>query len=376
MLNKLDDYPIHQTPDPIAVPATSDRNVYDRTWFNGYTADGSAYFGVGLAVYPHRGVMDCAFSVVTQGGCQYAFFGSRLAPQERTEMQVGPFRIDVVEPLRRTRVVLDDNETGLACDLTFSARTAPIQEARQTLWSGTRRVMDSTRFDQFGWWSGSVRHPDGELGVDPATWHGTKDRSWGVRGVGEPEAGGAPPSRMPAAFFLWAPLFWGDHVSHGIWFDGPDGEAFVREGIVAPLYDSEAAIPTTMVGNDERMATAVHRLTYRPGTRWVESAEVDLVRLDGDVRTIRFEPLLQFQMKGLGYGHPTWRQGSWKGELAIGGEAYAPDEVDPARPENIHVQQVARVSDGVRTGIGVLEHVVLGPYAPYRLTGLTDGAGG
>ena len=31
MLNKLDDFPIHQAPEPIAHPVTSDRNVYDRT---------------------------------------------------------------------------------------------------------------------------------------------------------------------------------------------------------------------------------------------------------------------------------------------------------------------------------------------------------
>ncbi|MFT7091269.1 MAG: hypothetical protein ACJAYW_001232, partial [Candidatus Azotimanducaceae bacterium] len=30
MLNRLDDYPIHQTPEPIAHPASSDPNVYDR----------------------------------------------------------------------------------------------------------------------------------------------------------------------------------------------------------------------------------------------------------------------------------------------------------------------------------------------------------
>lgn len=47
MLNKLDDFPIHQTPEPVAHPATSDRNAYDRTWFNGYANDGSYYFGIG-----------------------------------------------------------------------------------------------------------------------------------------------------------------------------------------------------------------------------------------------------------------------------------------------------------------------------------------
>jgi hypothetical protein len=168
MLNKLDDFPIHQTPEPIAVPATSDRNVYDRTWFNGYAADGSYYFGIGMAIYPHRGILDCAFSVVQPGGRQHCFYGSRRAPLERTEMQVGPFRLEVIEPMRRARVVLEDNASGVSCDLTFSARTAAIQEARQTLWSGARKAMDATRFDQFGRWSGVVHHPDGEIRIDEA----------------------------------------------------------------------------------------------------------------------------------------------------------------------------------------------------------------
>lgn len=65
-------------------------------------------------------------------------------------MHVGPFRPEIVEPMRQARVVLDDSETGLACDLTFTARTAPIQEAHQVLWDGTRPVMDATRFAQLG----------------------------------------------------------------------------------------------------------------------------------------------------------------------------------------------------------------------------------
>ena len=53
MLSKFDDYPIHQTPEPIAVPVSTDRNAYDRYWFNGYTDDGEFYFGIGAALYPN-----------------------------------------------------------------------------------------------------------------------------------------------------------------------------------------------------------------------------------------------------------------------------------------------------------------------------------
>ena len=376
MLNKLDDFPIHQTPEPIAHPATSDRNVYDRTWFNGYAADGSYYFGIGMAIYPHRGILDCAFSVVQPDGRQHCFYGSRRAPTERTEMTVGPFRMEIIEPMRRVRIVLDDNPSGVSCDITFSARTAAIEEARQTLWSGARRVMDATRFDQFGRWSGVVRHPDGEIKVTEEMCHGTKDRSWGVRGVGERDVGGAPV--MPKGImFLWAPLFWDDHISHAIFFDGPKGEALVREGIIAPLYASEAAIPAGVEdGLDQRMATARHRIAYHPGTRLARTAEIDLVPLEGDIRTISLDPILKFQMKGLGYGHPVWGQGMWKGELEIGGESFDPRQLDMLAPENLHTQQVVRASDGKSTGIGVLEQIAVGPYAPGGFTEFFDGAKG
>ena len=36
MLSKFDDYPIHQTSQPLRQPATADRHAYDRYWFNGY----------------------------------------------------------------------------------------------------------------------------------------------------------------------------------------------------------------------------------------------------------------------------------------------------------------------------------------------------
>ena len=373
MLNKLDDYPIHQTAEPIAHPVTSDRNVYDRTWFNGYANDGSYYFGIGMAIYPHRGILDCAFSVVTPGGLQHCFYGSRRAPTERTDMSCGPMRIEIIEPMKRVRVVLEDNDSGLACDITFSARTASIEEAHQTLWNGARRVMDATRFDQFGRWSGWVKHPDGHIDVQADVCNGTKDRSWGVRGVGEPESGGAP--AMPKGIcFLWAPLFWDDHISHAIFFDGQDGEALVREGIIAPLYPTEEAVPGVLDGKDERMATANHRVTYHPRSRLASSAEIDLVNLAGETRTITLEPILKFQMKGLGYGHTEWRQGAWHGELVTGSESFDPRQLDLLAPDNLHVQQVVKASDGQRQGIGVLEQIVLGPYAPAGFKDFVDGA--
>ncbi|MEL7155453.1 MAG: hypothetical protein AAFN30_02520 [Actinomycetota bacterium] len=67
--------------------------------------------------------------------------------------------------------------------------------------------------------------------------------------------------------------------------------------------------------------------------------------------------------------------GLLKGELAVGSESFDPLDLDPLAPENIHVQQVVQTSDGERTGIGVLEQIVIGPYEPAGFTEMLDGAG-
>ena len=151
-------------------------------------------------------------------------------------------------------------------------------------------------------------------------------------------------------------------------------EKFVsREGLVAPLFAGPDAIPGD-TALDTRMATAAHRIRYHPGTRLAKSAELDLIARDGTRETITMEPILRFQMKGLGYFHPTWGQGMWKGELAIGGERFDPRQLNLLSPENIHVQQVVRITSGERQGIGVLEQVCIGPYAPAGFTQMLDGA--
>jgi hypothetical protein len=213
MLTKFDDYAIHQTAEPIAHPASSDRNVYDRYWFNGYQDDGEFYFAVGMGLYPNRGIIDCGFSIVRDGE-QHAFHASKRATGEPTDTTVGPFRIEVVEPMMVSRVVLEPNETGIECDLTFTARTACVEEGRQTLRVGHRPMLDSTRFAQFGrWQDGDIRQQDGA--VDARGVSGTKARSWGF--IGEPETGG----RRRGGSRYSSPIHWDDHCTHfGTFEDG------------------------------------------------------------------------------------------------------------------------------------------------------------
>ena len=373
MLSRFDDYPIHQTPLPIAVPASGDRNVYDRYWFNGYSNSGEFYFGAGLALYPHLGIMDCGFSIVRDGE-QHAFHGSRRAPRDPSETTVGPFRIEVIEPMRRLRVILEENDTGIGCELEFRARTACIDEGRQTMMQGARAIMDATRFAQFGFWEGEIRYDGNTLAVEPSQVRGTKDRSWGIRPVGAPDTGVAPGARLPQVFFLWAPLHWDDHCSHLGVFENADGQIWHWQGAITPVYENPEAIPGIEDPGLVAMVGCEHRLEYIPGTRRAGSAAIALLEGNGNRHDIQLEPLLCFQMKGIGYTHPEWGHGQWKGELAIGGESWKSDDLDPMALENQHIQQVVRARCGDQEGVGVLEQICLGPHAGYGFKELLDPA--
>lgn len=373
MLSRLDDYPIHQTSEPLAHPATSDRNFYGRYWFNGFSREGDLYFGVALGVYPNRQVMDAAFSVVKADGSQHSFRASRRVPAERTELQVGPLHLDLVEPLRTLRVRLEPNETGIEADLVFRARTAAVEEPRQTMRSGTRVTMDTTRFTQWGTWDGDLAVDGERIRVEPERTCATRDRSWGVRGVGEREQG-APASRAPQVFWLWAPIHFGDVCSHLGVFEYADGTPWHTQGAIVPAYPTASDFDVAGEAGIERMSGIRHSLRFAKGSRRAAGGTLALLPSRGDPLEIEIEPLLRFPMIGIGYGHPEWGHGTWHGELQLARESWNVNDLDELDFRYQHMQQVVRARMGERSGVGVLEQIILGPHERYGFKETLDGA--
>jgi hypothetical protein len=365
MLTRLDDYPLHQTPEPIAHPATGDRNFYDRYFFHGYSRDGEFFFGVALGLYPNRRVMDAAVSIVADGK-QHTVRASRLAPRERTETRVGPITVEVVEPLRTLRVRVDANATGIEADVTFRARTEAVEEPRMTARGGGRVTLDATRLTQFGAWSGRVRWAGRERVLEPESVLGARDRSWGIRPVGEPE-GGAP-TGMPAQFFwLWAPLHFERHCILAAVAEDVTGRAWFESGwrVQADGFGDASM---------QELVRVSHRLRWQPGTRRAASGELSLEAPGGETLSIALEPVLVFPMRGLGYLGGDWGHGTWKGEDATDGQTWELAREDPLN--HLHVQQLVRARWGGETGLGVLEQLVIGPHEPSGFRDLLDPARG
>lgn len=363
MLTKADDYPVHQTPEPIAF-AGQDRNFYDRYFFNGYSADGSLFFAAAMGFYPQLGIVDAAFSLVVDG-IQHNVRASRhIALGERLDFHVGPIRITVIEPLQQLRVTLADNASGIVADLVFTARHAAIEEPRFTRRNGTRLFMDYTRMTQNGDWAGTISLGGDTVDLDPATCSGTRDRSWGIRPVGAPEPQPPPQGNLGQFFWLWAPSNFAGHAVFAHSNDDAAGLPWNRRAVVAPLGGTPIDIDDVAI-----------ELVYTPGTRRLATARFIL----GDRGDLLLTPGRHvFYMHGLGYTHPVWGHGIDHGPLEVAYDRIDLATFDDNAPGNLHIQALSAAQlhwDGAAyEGRGVLEQLLIGPHAPSGFTGLLDGA--
>ncbi|MDF1685216.1 MAG: hypothetical protein P1U50_00385 [Parvibaculaceae bacterium] len=365
MLTKGDDYPIHQLPEPIATAGT-DRNFYDRYFFNGYSRDGSVFFATALGVYPHLNIMDGAFSVVIDG-VQHNLHASRFMGMERMDTQVGPLTIEVLEPLQSLRIRVDHPESGLKADLTYHGRAVAIEEPRFTYRQGPRVLLDYTRLTQNGTYEGWIEVAGKRIEIARDTHWGTRDRSWGVRPIGASDPQPSAPPRSPQFYWLWSPL----NFESGLTLYHNNSDEFGRPW-------NEAAVMCGLDGASPRhMAHCSSELDFLSGSRHAKEATLRMVDDEGGETIIELTPKWTFYMKGLGYGNPDWGHGHFKGELAVEYESFATSDITDCVPPNLHIQAFVEARktapDGsVELGSGILEQLIIGPHAPSGFQDILD----
>jgi hypothetical protein len=360
MLTRGDDFPLHQTSEPIAFAGT-DRNFYDRYFFNGCSPDGRIFFAAAMGFYPQLGILDAAFCVLIDG-VQHNLRASRRSAGERLDLAVGPIRISIDFPLERIGLHIAANDGPLAAELSFTASHFPIEEPRFIRRTGTRLFMDYTRMTQNGRWSGWVA-VDGTR-HEIADWTGTRDRSWGIRPVGNPDSQPPAEGAFSQFFWIWTPINFADRALFFHSNDDGDGTPWNRRAVIAHG------------GGERHFDAASFALDWTPGTRRIAAARI---ALDAG-RQLTLTPTGPvFAMSGLGYTHPVWGHGRDHGaDPVVAHDQMAADERASGNPLALHIQALvaAELIDGdtVHHGMGVLEQLFVGPHAPSGLTGLMDPA--
>ena len=356
-LSPLDDYPVHQIPEVMRHVGTSDRNFYDRYYFNAFPLTGDAMLITGLGQYPNLGVTD-AFALLRRGSAHRVVRASRELGADRMNTRVGPFGVEVLEGLKRLRVVLSPNEFGLSFDLTWEGSIPPQVEPQHFIRSQERVVFDSKRMAQTGRWTGSITVDGGTLDVTPDRWWGIRDRSWGIRPVGESEPPGIQSRNTGTFYWLYAPMQFEDHAILCIVQEDAAGRRLLEE-----------AVRVWPDGTSEYLGRPSYAPAYAEGTRDVVSARMGFSPPGGKPFDLHATPLLPVRlMVGTGYGlEPDWKHGMYQGpDLVVQGVGY-----DLSRPEDAArmwgmVDAVGRFHYDGHTGYGLYEYWALGDHPSFR----------
>ena len=361
MLTPLDDFLAHQTPETFDHVATSDRNFFDRYYFNAHTLDGEVFLFFGMGLYPNLDVIDAFVSVLYQGK-QYIVRASRRLGADRLNTRAGPLAVEVLEGLRRLRLSCDQTEPGVAFDMTFTGVAFPHQEPHFFRRAGNRVIMDYQRMTQCGRWQGWIEVAGRRFEVRPETWWGARDHSWGVRRVGEPEPAGAQttlPGVPPVQFFWqWSPQQYEDRCLLYSVNEYADGRRWHQSAALCYPYGAAHEVEECEVR---------HVVTLAPGSRQLESVRLLLRSGAGEELEVRAEPLALHYMSAIGYG-PPWRHGVYQGENVV--EADVWDLSDPQTVSRAFglTETLCRFDMNGKTGYGVFEFLCIGPYAPLGLT--------
>lgn len=361
MISRFDDYCLHQTPAYLRVPATTDRNFYDRYFFCGYRADASLIFGITFGRYPNRYVQDAHFTVVADA-VQRSLHASDVLADDPARNVVGPIEVEIREPMRVLRCRVADKERGVACDLTFRAATGAIDEGRLVRAREELVYIDQTRFMQYGTWGGWIEVDGVRHEVSAIDTFGLRDKSWGVRLIGEHHV---THRRGDQIFWMNVVMLLGNEYSVIRTLDLADGSSIERTGYFAPVYASPDLVP---VGekNLRPVATWSFDLDFVPGTRRIAGGRYRLREAEGSERRIEGRALGTFWYAGLGYNHDRWHHGlEHGGQLIIEREDWRTDEIDLARLDRQFMASVMEFSvDGRIVGLGHTEQLLIGRYEP------------
>jgi hypothetical protein len=277
------------------------------------------------------------------------------------DQRVGAYRIDVVEPLRTLRLVLEETE-GIAVDLTWRGSFDVLQEQPHVMRSGSRVTLNACRFAQVGTWEGTIVMDGVELAVTPDRWVGTRDRSWGIRPVGEPEPAGAPSDPpFEGMWWLYLPLRFDDYAVVLVVQEDPDGFRTLND--CSRIWRD---------GRVEQLGWPRVDVRYAPGTRVPTGASIACTSPKGEPVLLEVESLLAVPIHvGGGYGgDPDWGHGRWRGPGFVERVTY--DVTDDAVAGRVMfgvIDHVARATCDGAEGWGLFEHAALGRHAP---SGFTD----
>jgi hypothetical protein len=280
-------------------PRTDDPGWFDRFYMNVHSPAADVTLSLGMGRYPRAGVVD-GFAILVERGRQRNFRASaERVPGERG-LEAGPLSAEIVEPLRRWRLSLGENESKISYDLEFIADIAPIDAGRIERRSRkTGQLLDWSHFVELGRVEGRLVIDGVARSLSTDSWFALRDRSWGIR----PGAGHEPPTRPPsptAGGHDWAVARVGDRaVFYLLSGGGSRGPHLLGAGLAGPDGLTKVTSVDRVLDWDERGRFRGARATLR-----TEAGQSVELRVAPPAATIYLRGGLYGGWRGLSQGMP------------------------------------------------------------------------
>ena len=328
-LTEWDEYLIHQIPDTLDTVAGGDPHWMDRFFLGCHSADGTVHLMAGMGTYPNVNVMD-GFVCVRHEGVQRNIRLSRHLDGDRATTRVGPLSFEVLEPLKRWGIYLEDNAYGIGCSIEFHGRVPPYLFPK--LGGGDSGAPAQVHYNQPGRYSGTISFEGREFNA--GGFLGARDRSWGIR---------HPGSFAALEVYFWIQAQFPTFSLSLLYIELLD--ASIRLSMGGILNDDGSVIP---------IADTQHRIKFVPGFRAYSGVEMLLTDADGRQRHVTGKPISPGSyMNGGGYDD---RHGVDMGPFHVDGEAW--DVSQPVALESplfgLHQRDAEFQLDGEQ-GIGLIE---------------------
>lgn len=363
MLTPQDDLIGHQTPAAFASrPGGGDPRFTERYWYTAHPIDGTPIlFDAGFGYYPNRGVMD-AFAGVTVGRRQINFRASRHLGANPLTPEVGGLKFEVLEGMKAHRLSLaPGNGSGIAFELVFEARFPAAQEKQNYRERDGQVEEDLARVAQFGRYRGWIEVEGTRHVVEPATWWGQRDHSWGIRSPQRTDEYAPPVAAHRHFLWTWSMFQFEDMAISIFLKERAPGRAHYLSGTEYSRVDG--------VLRHREMTAARHEIVWQddPLGQSIAHADWTFEFDSGAPRALRMECLpTRFYLKGGMYGgFKGWNHGDDKGPLHTEHDVWDLEDARTRELARTLSDHVIRATTDGKVGHGVSEYGVAAGYPLY-----------
>lgn len=375
MITKYDEMFCHQAVCTFDSPGTSAREWTERSWCQIHDMDGTAHIATGFGYYPNRNIMDAYVCFTIRDELQYIVRASRELRPDIDVFKVGPFSYEVMDPLKKVRFKLDENEYGLSFDMELEGISPLFEEEPAQYQISRGRVKEHIkRMVQTGRASGWIKTEEETFKLEKDKWVGERDRSWGVRiaGADFAETGVQPPEIYDGQLFNFIMMQFEDwgacfHIRE-IWDDKIND---VRRWHFGGGYYYPYGIEkekTDLINVEHFFEFSDERPEQK---RRFTGGKVIMHTIDGSKKEVSIRPIsICYQAPG-GYGwqYKGFIHGLWMGEDWMDG--YKLDVTKPEVMSEIwgYCDYGSKFSTGDEVGYGTTELMVVGKYPRYGYEG-------